>query len=87
MGEDLQATPMEGDERSYHAPLNQFCQESGFKINNPERHAHIHPIKKTIDHWLLRQPTITTHYTNIHTKITTHIPEYGDHKDLILNLP
>ena len=26
MGGDLQATPTEGDERSYHAPLNHFCK-------------------------------------------------------------
>ena len=46
MGEDLQATPTKGDERSYHAPLDQFCQESGLK-HNPERHRHIYPSKSS----------------------------------------
>ena len=29
----------------------------------------------------------TTHYTKLSTKITTHTPEYADHKALILDLP
>ena len=45
------------------------------------------PAKTLIDHWLLKQLTTTIHYTNINTKITTHTPEYGDHKALILDLP
>jgi hypothetical protein len=45
------------------------------------------PARTSIDHWLLKQPNTTTHYTNTNTKITTHTPEFGDHKALILDLP
>ena len=45
------------------------------------------PANTCIDHWLLRHPNTTTHYTKLNTKITTHIPEDGDHKVLILDLP
>ena len=87
MGGNLQVTPNEEDERSYNATLSQFCQESGLKHITPkDTHTYI-PAQTSLDHWLLRQPTTTTHYTNINTKITTHTPEYGDHKALILNLP
>ena len=44
------------------------------------------PAKTPIDHWLFRHPNTTTHYTKINTKITTHTPEYGEHKALILDL-
>ncbi len=75
MGGDLQATPTEEDERSYHAPLNQFCKESGLQHVIPsDIHTYI-PAKTSIDHWLMRQPNITTHYTNINAKVTTHTPE------------
>ena len=87
IGGDLQATPTKGDERSCHAPLNQFCKESGLKHVTPKDiHPYI-PAKTPIDHWLLRHSNTATHYTNINTKITTHTPEYGDHKVLILDLP
>jgi len=87
IGGDLQATPTKVDERSYPAPLNQFCQQSGLKHITPKNiHTYI-PAKTAKDHWLLRQPTTTTHYTNINTEIITHVPEYEDHKALILNLP
>ncbi len=77
MGGDLQATPTKEDEISYHAPLNQFCKETGLTHITPsEIHTYI-PAKTSINHWLIRQPHITTHYTNINTKITTHAPEYG----------
>ncbi len=32
MGRDLQATPTEKDERSYHAPLNHFCKNQDCNI-------------------------------------------------------
>jgi hypothetical protein len=45
MGGDLQATPTEEDERSYHAPLNQFCKESGLAHITPSYiHTYI-PVK------------------------------------------
>jgi hypothetical protein len=87
MGGDLQATPSKGDERSYHAPLHHFCIELGLQHTTPcNIHTYI-PARTSIDHWLLRQPNTTTHYTNTNTTITTHNPEYGDHKALILDLP
>ena len=87
MGGDFQATPTKEDERSYHAPLNQFCKESGqIHITPSDIHIHI-PAKTSIDHWLQRHPNTTTHYTKLDTKIATHILEYGDHKALILDLP
>jgi len=86
MSGDLQAPPAKEDERSYHAPINQFCQESGLEHITPKAiHTYI-PAKSSKDHWLWRQPTTTTHYTNMHTKITTHNPKYRDHKALILDL-
>jgi hypothetical protein len=36
MGGDLQATPSSGEIRSYHEPINQFCQESGLKHITPK---------------------------------------------------
>jgi hypothetical protein len=87
MAGDLQATPTEGDERSYHAPLNHFCKELGLKHLTPSDIYTYILAKSSIDHWLLRHPNTTTHYTKINTKITTHTPEYGDHKALILDLP
>jgi len=87
MGGDFQATPIEGDERSYHAPLNHFCKKSGLQHITPSDIRTYIPAKISMDHWLLRQPNTTTHYTKIYTKITTHTPEYGDHKALILELP
>jgi hypothetical protein len=87
MGGDLQATPSVGDERSYHPSLHNFCIETGLQHITPsDLHTYI-PARTSIDHWLLRQPNTTTHYTNTNTTITTHIPEYGDHKALILELP
>jgi hypothetical protein len=86
MGGDLQATPSKGDERSYHAPLHHFCTESGLQLITPCDIDTYIPARTSIDHWLLRQPNTTTHYTNINTTITTHTPEYGDHKALILDL-
>ena len=87
MGGDLQATPTEGNERSYHAPLNQFCKATRLNHITPKDiHTYI-PAKTSIDHWLLRHPNTTPHYTSINTKITTHTPVYGDHKVLILDLP
>jgi len=75
MGGDLQATPTEEDERSYHAPLNQFCKESGLtRITPSDIHTYI-PAKTPIEHWLMRQTHTTTHYTKINTKITIHTPE------------
>jgi len=35
MGVDLQTTPTEEAERTYHAPLNQFCKESGLLHTTP----------------------------------------------------
>jgi hypothetical protein len=35
----------------------------------------------------MRQQNTTTHYMKINTQITTHTPEYGDHKALKLDLP
>jgi hypothetical protein len=88
MGGDLKALPTKGDERSYHAPPNQFCKELRLKHGTPNKDIHTYiPAKTPIDHWLLRQPNTATHYTQINTKITTHSPEYGDHKALILDLP
>jgi len=45
------------------------------------------PRKTVIDHWLIRQPTTTTLYTDLDTRITTHTPEYGDHTALAIYLP
>jgi hypothetical protein len=87
MGGDLQATPTEKYQRSYHAPLHQFCKDAGLQHITPsDMHTYI-PAQTSLDHWLLRQPNTTTHYTKINTKITTHTPEYGDHKALILDHP
>jgi hypothetical protein len=74
MGGDLQATPSKGDERSHHAPLHNFCTESGLQHITPcEIHTYI-PARTSIDHWLLKQPNTTTHYTNTNIRITTHTP-------------
>ena len=74
VGGDLQATPNEEDERSHYTTLSQFCLESGQKHITPkDTHTYI-PTKTSMDHWLLRQPTKTTHYTNLKTTITTHVP-------------
>jgi hypothetical protein len=62
MGGDLQATPTEEDERSYNAPLNQFCKESGLAHITPsDIHIYI-PAKTSIDHWLMRQPHTARRY-------------------------
>jgi hypothetical protein len=87
MSGDLQATPAEKDQRSYHAPLHQFCKDTVMQHITPcDIHTYI-PARISIDHWLLRQLNTTTHYTNTNTTITTHTSEYGDHKALILDLP
>jgi hypothetical protein len=72
MGEDLQAPPSKGDERSYHPSLHNICMESGLQHITPcDINTYI-PARISIDHWLLRQPNTTTCYTNTNTKITTH---------------
>ena len=87
MGGDLQATPTEKDQSSYHAPLHQFSKDAGLQHIPPsDIHTYI-PAQTYIDNWLLRQSNKTTHYTRINTKITTHTPECRDHKALILDLP
>jgi hypothetical protein len=87
MSGDLQSTPTEEDKRSYHVPLNHFCKESGLIHITPSDIYTYIPAKTSIDHWLMRQPNATTHYTKINTKISTHTSKYGDHKALILKLP
>ena len=87
MGGDLQATPAQEDERSHYPPLTRFCDTTGLTHLNPKDTYTYIPAKTHLDHWLLRQPTDTLHYTPHNTKITTYTTEYGDHKALTLELP
>jgi len=79
--------PSKGDERSYHPPLHNFCIETGLQHITPRELRTYIPARTSIDHKLVRQPNITTNYTNTNTTITTHTPEYGDHMALILDFP
>jgi hypothetical protein len=50
VGGDFQATPWEGDARSYYAPLKQLRDESGLKHTTPKDTHTFIPAKTTIDH-------------------------------------
>jgi hypothetical protein len=87
MGGSLQATPLEGDTRSHYAPLRQFCEESGLtRITLIDIYTFISS-KTHIGYWILIQTNKCEHYTKHNIITTTHTPEHGDHKALILELP
>jgi hypothetical protein len=87
-GGDIQATPWQGDARSYYVPQQKFCEETGLiHIITPTSIHTCIPAQTHIDHWLLRQPTTTPYYNTSNTHTSTHTPELGDHKSLILELP
>ena len=84
---DLQITPRGEDPRSHYVPLRSFCEESNLTHINPtDIHAFV-PAKTHQDHWLLRHAINPAHNTIHKTNTLTYIPEYGDHKDLIFDLP
>jgi len=87
MGGDLQATPAQKNKRSHYPPLTHFCDHTGLTHLTPIYTFTYIPAKTHIDHWLFRQPIDTQHYTPHNIHITTHTPEYGDHKTLTLELP
>ena len=87
MGGDLQATPAQENERSHYPPLTHFCDTTSLTHLTPKDTYTYIPFQTHIDHWLLRQPIHTHHYTPHNTHITTHTLEYGDHKALTLELP
>jgi hypothetical protein len=84
MGGDLQAAPAQANERSHYPPLTHFCDTTGLTHLTPKNTYTFIPAKTHIDHWLLRHPIATQHYMSHNTKISSHTPEYGDHKALTL---
>ena len=87
MGGDLQATPHKDDVRSHYPPLSKFCENTGIDHVTPKDIYTFTPAKTHTDHWLLRQSHTPQQYAIHNTNISTHIPEYEDHKALILDLP
>jgi hypothetical protein len=86
VGGDLKATPHKDDARSHYPSLSQFCENTGLThITLKDIYIFI-PSKTNMDLWLLRQSHTPQHYTIYNTYTTTYIPEYGDHKALILDL-
>jgi len=63
VGGDFQATPAYENERSHYPPLARICNTTGLTHLTPKDTYTYIPTEPHIDHWLLRQPTDTQHYT------------------------
>ena len=87
MGGDPQAAQHKDDARSHYPPLSQLCENTGLDHITPKDMYPFTLAKTHIDHWFLRQSHTPHHYTIHDANITTCIPEYRDHKALILDLP
>jgi len=87
MGGDLQVTPHKDYAGSHYPPLADSVKTHA-SITSPPMYIYTFtPAKIHLDHRLLRQTHTPQHYMIHDTKITTFTPEYGDHKDLFLDLP